>query len=60
MRTNTQNDFDETKPERVSQLRVRCDVRAGASDLTTCQMNLNKWRDRYNQAFSEARRRGCI
>jgi len=59
MITNSRIDSEVTKPQRVSQLRVRCDVRAG-EDLTTCQWNLNKWRERYFQAFNEAKRRRCI
>lgn len=59
MNTNPKTEIKNSKPEHVLQLRVRCDVRAG-DDLATCQWNLNKWRDRYNEAFNEAKRRGCL
>ena len=43
----------------VPQLQVRSDVRSGG-DLETCQANLNKWHQRYQSAYSEAKQRGCI
>jgi hypothetical protein len=47
------------KPDRVHQLHVRCDVRAG-DDLATCQWNVAKWKGRYQEAYNEAKQRGCI
>ncbi len=43
---------------RTPQLRVRCDVRAG-DDLSTCQWNLNKWRQRYQDAYAKVQAQGC-
>lgn len=47
------------RQDRVLQIRVRCDVRAG-DNLATCQANVNKWRDRYQTSFNQAKQRGCI
>ena len=47
------------KVERIPQLRVRCDVRAG-DDLSTCQMNLSKWQQRYQNAYAKAQAQGCL
>lgn len=44
---------------RTPQLRVRCDVRAG-DDLSTCQWNVSKWQQRYQDAYAKAHAQGCI
>jgi len=54
---NTKNQSQ--KVERIPQLRVRCDVRAG-DDLSTCMLNVNKWQQRYQDAYAKAKARGCI
>jgi len=59
MNANIQTSQKTGRPSPVQQMRVRCDVRAG-DDLATCQWNVNKWRDRYQQAYNQARQRGCI
>ncbi len=59
MNANTVTSPNTARPERVQQIRVRCDLRAG-DDLATCQMNVNKWRDRYYASYNEAVKRGCI
>jgi hypothetical protein len=56
MNTKTQS---QQKVERIPQLRVRCDVRAG-DDLSTCQMNLSKWQQRYQNAYAKAQAQGCL
>ena len=43
---------------RTPQLHVRCDVRAG-DDLSTCQWNLDKWRQRYQDAYAKVQAQGC-
>ena len=55
---NTKNQSHQ-KVERTPQMRVRCDVRAG-DDLSTCMMNVNKWQQRYQDAYAKAKARGCI
>lgn len=44
---------------RTPQLRVRCDVHAG-DDLSTCQWNVSKWQQRYQDAYAKAHAQGCI
>ncbi len=59
----TQERFDSIeltdKPAKAPQLRVRSDVRSG-SDLSTCQMNTQKWKQRYYNAYNQAHARGCV
>jgi hypothetical protein len=47
------------KPVSVPQMRVRSDVRSG-DDLSTCQFNVNKWKQRYYDAYSKAHAQGCV
>ena len=55
---NTKNQSQQ-KVERIPQLRVRCDVRAG-DDLSTCMNNVGKWQSRYQNAYAKAKAQGCI
>ncbi len=58
MNTNNRPHQKAESSARTPQLRVRCDVRAG-DDLSTCQWNLNKWRQRYQDAYAKATAQGC-
>jgi hypothetical protein len=59
MNTNNRPYHKAENSARAPQLRVRCDVRAG-DDLSTCQWNLTKWQQRYQDAYAKARAQGCI
>jgi hypothetical protein len=59
MNTNTRSSQTAESSARTPQLRVRCDVRAG-DDLSTCMSNVNKWKQRYQDAYAKAQAQGCI
>jgi len=58
MKTNSRPQPKAELAARTPQLRVRCDVRAG-DDLSTCMSNLNKWKQRYYDAYSKVQAKGC-
>ncbi len=47
------------KTDSVPQMRVRSDVRSG-DDLSTCQLNVSKWKQRYYNAYNQAHNKGCV
>ena len=59
MNTNTRSNQKVESSARTPQLRVRCDVRAG-DDLSTCLWNVNKWKQRYQDAYAKAQAQGCV
>jgi hypothetical protein len=59
MKSKTQTASKTGVQVRVPQMVVRCGVRAG-DDLSTCQWNVDKWRQRYYDAYNKARQQGCI
>jgi len=59
METNNRPQLKAENSARIPQLRVRCDVRAG-DDLSTCQWNVSKWQQRYQDAYAKAHAQGCI
>jgi hypothetical protein len=59
MKTNQITSQKTRDLSRVPQIQVRSDVRSGG-DLETCQSNLNKWHQRYVDAYNQAKQRGCI
>jgi hypothetical protein len=59
MEPNNRPQLKAENSARTPQLRVRCDVRAG-DDLSTCQWNVSKWQQRYQDAYAKAHAQGCI
>jgi hypothetical protein len=58
MNTNNRPQPRAESSARTPQLRVRCDVRAG-DDMSTCMSNVNKWKQRYYDAYNKVKAQGC-